>query len=143
MAAGPDPFGKRALFWMPLDPLADGAGEASERQSGRSGGPSAPTRPSAERPARPAGKRALFSSATAAGERERSTSSATAGRPLPPRGLLTVACSVCGSVTKVGVARFLFLQIPFGVWLPRREFDRWMTCPACRRRAWTSVTISR
>jgi hypothetical protein len=28
-------------------------------------------------------------------------------------------------------------------WLPRRPFDRWMTCPACRRRSWTSVTLTR
>jgi hypothetical protein len=29
------------------------------------------------------------------------------------------------------------------VWVPGRSFDRWMTCPACRRRTWISVTLSR
>ncbi len=63
--------------------------------------------------------------------------------PLPPRGVFAVACSSCGSVTRVGILDFLWLQFPFGAWLPRRVFDRWMTCPACRRRTWMSVTLAR
>jgi len=46
-------------------------------------------------------------------------------------------------VTRVGLIDFLLLQFPLGAWLPRRVFDRWMTCPACRRRTWTSVTLTR
>ena len=65
----------------------------------------------------------------------------TADEPLPARGPLTVACSRCGSVTRVGLVEFLALQFPVGAWLPGRTFDRWMTCPACRRRTWTSVTL--
>jgi hypothetical protein len=67
----------------------------------------------------------------------------TADDPLPPKGMLAVACSTCGSVTRVGVIEFLVLQLPLGAWLPGRTFDRWMTCPACRRRTWTSVTLAR
>ena len=139
MPDGPDPLGKRALFWLPV-----------ETEAGTSPGETAPAdrrvenrREVARRHARPAGKRALFSSATPAAEVVRATSSVTATDPVPQRGLLTVVCSSCGAVTRVGVFSFLYLQFPFGAWLPRREFDRWMTCPACRTRTWTSVTCSR
>ena len=54
-----------------------------------------------------------------------------------------MACSSCGSVSRVGLVGFLLLQLPVGAWLPGRTFDRWMTCPACRRRTWTGVTLAR
>ncbi|MGA8724117.1 MAG: hypothetical protein WB565_03680 [Acidimicrobiales bacterium] len=139
MPDGPDPLGKRALFWLPVDAEAGPSGEetiaGARRVENR--------REVARRHARPAGKRALYSSATPAAEAVRATSSATATEPLPSRGLLTVACSSCGAVTRVGLVGFLCLQLPFGAWLPRGEFDRWMKCPACRTRTWTSVTCSR
>ena len=46
---------------------------------------------------------------------------ATADDPLPARGLLTVVCSRCGSVTRVGLLEFLVLQFPVGAWLPRSD----------------------
>jgi hypothetical protein len=139
VADPPDPLGKRALYWLPVD-------ERSLEGDGRPQG-TPPTGPDAVafsphvRQARPAGKHALFSSATPAGEAEEPASTAT--DPLPPRGMITVVCSSCGAVSRVGALEFLVLQLPFGAWLPRRVFDRWMICPACRRRTWTSVTLSR
>jgi hypothetical protein len=127
MTDGPDPLGKRALYWMPVepeagvDPVDDGATHHT----------------------RPAGRHALFSDATPAGERVRDRSTVTADDPLPPKGVLAVACSTCGAVTRVGVVEFLVLHLPVGAWLPGRTFDRWMTCPACRRHTWTSVTLAR
>jgi hypothetical protein len=139
---GPDPLGKRALFWMPVDPL-----ELTDRVPGSTGGRAnraePTTKSSLRRHARPAGKHALYSEATPAGESVAATATATASESLPPRGLLTVSCSSCGSMSQVGVVEFLLLQFPFAAWLPRGRFDRWMTCPACRRRTWTSVTLSR
>ncbi len=138
MTAGPDPLGKRALYWMPVevqatsDPGPDGHGRPGAADSGP-----------ARRHARPAGKHALYSEATPAGESVPATSTVTATDPLPPRGPFAVSCSSCGSISRVGVVEFLLLQLPFGAWIPRRTFDRWMTCPACRRRTWTSVTLSR
>ena len=140
MADGPDPLGKRALYWMPVD--AEAAADPEDAGSSHRVDPSQPTVGRAPH-ARPAGKHALFSDATPAGEPERDRSTVTADDPLPPTGSLAVACSSCGSVTRVGVVEFVMLQFPFGVWLPRRTFDRWMTCPACRRRTWTSVTFAR
>jgi len=142
VAGGPDPLGKRALFWMPVEDQAVG-GDGDAPSVGRTPAPAHPQSSAATRHARPAGKHALYSAATPAGEKERATSTATAAEPVPQRGILTVACSTCGSVSRVGLFEFAVLQFPIGAWLPGRTFDRWMTCPACRRRAWTSVTLSR
>ncbi len=139
MAEGPDPLGKRALYWMPVEPEAEG--DATLDGPGGAAEPSLPAH--GARHARPAGKHALFSDATPADEPERDRAAATAADPLRAHGLLTVACSRCGSVTRVGLVEFLVLQLPVGAWLPRRTFDRWMRCPACRRRTWTSVSLTR
>lgn len=143
MADGPDPLGKWALYWMPVEAAAetDAAGSTYEGAAHRFD----PDRPGSGRAlnARPAGKRALFSDATPADEPERDRAGVTTDDPIPPNGALSVACSTCGSVTRVGLVEFLILQLPVGAWLPRRTFDRWMTCPSCRRRTWTSVTLAR
>ncbi len=138
MPAGPDPLGKRALFWMPVDPQAEvgvGAGGTRGQAEARPG--------QSTRRARPAGRHALFSDATPASEQESATWGEVAADPLPPRGLFVVSCSSCGSVTRVGLLELLWCQLPVPAWLPRRTFDRWMTCPSCRRRTWASVTVHR
>jgi hypothetical protein len=127
---------------MPVEALAVG-GDDDAPPVGRTAAPTHPRSSAATSHARPAGKHALYSATTPAGEKERATSTATAAEPLPPRGILTVACSTCGSVSRVGLFEFATLHFPIGAWLPGRTFDRWMTCPACRRRVWTSVTLSR
>jgi hypothetical protein len=140
VAEGPDPLGKRALYWLPVDEQAvegDGYRPGPRTAVGADTVQLDPDR----RHARPTGKHALFSAATPAGDEEGAEDNVTG--PLPSRGPIVVACSSCGSVTRIGLLDFLWLQIPFGAWLPRRVFDRWMTCPACRRRTWTSVTLSR
>ena len=140
MADGPDPMGKRALYWMPVEEesVAGDGGDADR-------GPVHGTRPVGFDPrgrhARPIGKHALFSAATPAGDHEEPA--AAVDDPLPARGRLVVTCSSCGSVSRIGVLSFLILQLPVAAWLPGRTFDRWMTCPACRRHTWTSVTLAR
>ena len=109
---GPDPLGKRALFWMPVDAESPRTGDEPARVRRRTS-----DRASGPRPAcghgRPASTR-LYSEATPAGEPEAATSAATATDPLPPRGLFTVACSSCGSVSRVGLVEFLCCSFPFG-----------------------------
>jgi len=142
VAGAPDPLGKRALYWMPVEARVAGRNDHDVGVGSERHGQPAPARPS-ERRARPAGKHALFSAATPASEHEVAASTADTTDPLPSRGALAVACSSCGSVSRVGVSGFLLLQLPFAFWLPRGTFDRWMTCPACRRRTWTSVSLAR
>ena len=107
---GPDPLGKRALYWMPIDQQAlsdDDEGPTAHRAKVAPGHPTPATRH-----ARPAGKHALFSEATPSGEPSAATSTATATDPLPPHGLLSVGCSSCGSISRVGVIEFVLLQFP-------------------------------
>jgi hypothetical protein len=122
---------------MPVEPDTEIGEETGRFAAGARSGPTT-------RRARPAGKRALFSDATPASEDEPVTEgAAAAAEPLPPRGLFVVSCSSCGSVTRIGLLELLWCQMPVPAWLPRRTFDRWMTCPSCRRRTWASVTLTR
>jgi len=124
---------------MPVEAEADVDDDPTDVGRGADGSAVAGSR----RHLRPAGKHALFSAPTPARDGDPATSTDTVVDPLPPRGLFTVACSSCGAVSRVGLFDLVLLQLPWGAWLPRREFDRWMKCPACRRRTWLSVTLSR
>lgn len=67
------------------------------------------------------GKRALFSSAVR--------------RP----GTLVVECSRCHGRTRVSYGAFVRAHLPLWLWVPGRRFSRWLTCPACGRRAWLAA----
>jgi hypothetical protein len=131
----PDPLGKRALFWVPArkptpepsaDPPAKGVVRA-RRTSDHLG-----ARP---RSRSPIGKSALFSNAVAHEDVVGHDNPIIAGGPI------RVVCSRCGSTTWIGLLDLIIYQLPFGGWLPRGRFDHWMTCPACRKRVWASVTL--
>jgi len=119
----PDPLGKRALFWVPSP------GESGSSESGASGATVA----------LPIGKRALFSGALP----ESDGHAVTSGNSIDERGSFTVECARCRRISHIGVLDLLIFQFPLGVWLPRGRFDHRMTCPACRKRAWCSVTLRR
>jgi hypothetical protein len=87
----------------------------------------------------PVGKRALYSSARP----EPDSRAVTSGNPLDERGAFTVECQRCRQTSHVGALDLLIFQFPLGYWLPRGRFDRRMTCPSCRKRAWCSVTLRR
>jgi hypothetical protein len=116
----PDPLGKRALYWAPT-PIG---GQSEESTA------AVPL---------PVGKRALFSGAPL----EPDTFVSASANPLAERGAFSVVCERCGQRSRVGLVDLLIFQLPIGVWLPRGRFDRRMTCPSCRRRAWCSVTLRR
>ena len=120
----PDPLGKRALFWVPGTHVS---GESAVAAAG------APTAPLA------VGKRALYSGAlpdgpTAAHGRgaRGPTRDLAGGVPALRPGLVASGCSTCSAPSS-----------PIGIWLPRGRFDRRMTCPACHKRSWCSVTMRR
>ena len=118
----PDPLGKRALYWVP--------------SAAAGGDDSAISVPAT---VLPVGKRALYSGARA----EADSASATSDNPLLARGSFTVRCQRCRQQSRVGLLDLLIFQFPIGVWAPRGRFDRRMTCPSCRKRAWCSVTLRR
>ena len=132
---GQDPLGKRALFWLPVEERATDPvpADAGDDPGGAHGSPPR---------VRAAGKRALYSAATPAGERW-GAGPVPGSDPLPARGLVAVACSSCGDVRRVGLLRVAALHLPVAAWVPGRRFDRWMTCPSCRHRTWVSVTLAR
>jgi hypothetical protein len=116
-----DPLGKRALFWVPSTADASGG----------------PTETSGAAVVLPVGKRALYSGARPESDSVRATSD----NPIAERGTFTVECERCRQVSRIGLLDLLIYQFPIGVWLPRGKFDRRMTCPSCRRRAWCSVSL--
>lgn len=118
----PDPLGKRALYWAP---------------TGAAGGERIVTAGSTV--ALPVGKRALYSGARP----ERDSLVETSENPIVGRGAFVVQCERCEQTSYVGVLDLLIFQLPIGVWLPRGRYDRRMTCPACRRRSWCSLSLRR
>lgn len=138
----PDPFGKRALFWLPVD-QPDAGPRPSRRQV------------EAGQSSEVAGKRALYSSATG----DRGLTGTVPPRPVgsdPGEGVtdggvrghrvtgrFAVACSSCGETTAIGILDLVTLHIPFSAFVPLRAFDHWMRCPACHRRTWAGVSLVR
>lgn len=118
----PDPLGKRALFWVPS------AVNAEDKSTEAAPKPTV---------ALPVGKRALYSGARP----ETDSLRATSDNPLVDRGAFTVQCERCRQVSHVGVLDLFIFQFPLGVWLPRGKYDRRLTCPSCRKRAWCSVSL--
>ena len=118
----PDPLGKRALFWVPS------ADEGAEDPAS-----------SGSTVALPVGKRALYSGARP----DRDSRAVTSANPIAGRGSFIVDCERCHQTSFVGLLDLLIFQLPVGVWLPRGRFDRRMTCPSCRKRAWCSVSLRR
>jgi hypothetical protein len=110
-------MGKRALFWAAPEAAQAGAGL----------GP-------------PLGKHALYSEAEP--DKEELTGD-PAENPVAGRGPVTVTCQTCHSVSRIGFLDLLIYQLPVGYWLPRGKYDHRMSCPACRRRTWASVTLRR
>jgi hypothetical protein len=106
----------------------------------------------------PLGKRALFSvpidadaGASAVvkhpgysnGDPEPGISAVTKERRSLGRSRFTVRCQRCRQISRVSAVDLLIFQWPIGVWLPRGQFDRRMTCPSCRKRSWCSVSLRR
>ena len=120
----PDPLGKRALFWVP----------STTNVTGQATHPTATATV-----ALPVGKRALYSGARPESHSRRATSR----NPLDQRGSIIVECQRCRQTSHIGVLDLVIFQFPFAAWLPRGQFDRRMTCPSCRKRAWCSVTLRR
>jgi hypothetical protein len=117
----PDPLGKRALFWVPDATAPEGGAKARATT------------------ALPVGKRALYSKARPESE----ALAATSANPLDERGSFVIVCERCRQTSYAGALDLLIFQFPIGVWIPRGRFDRRMTCPACRKRSWCSVSLRR
>jgi hypothetical protein len=110
-AKGPDPFGKRSLFWAPAERCEEPDEEAGS-----------------------GGREALFSSWRAPGPASGDT---VRSGLLPP---VTMECSSCATRSELDVLHFLSLHLPVWWWRPGRGYTRWMRCPACDARTWVSAS---
>jgi hypothetical protein len=117
----PDPLGKRALFGVPPRLGAE---------FGIASGATAPLRDE---------NGAIYPTA----HLDQGEGAPRSRTPEAQRGTFVVECQRCSQGSSVGVLDLLRLQLPLGIWLPRGRFDRRMTCPACRKRSWCSVTLCR
>jgi hypothetical protein len=140
-----DPLGKRALFWVPVDGerVDDPPPPVARPAAPRVPRPAGAVLPLAQRPARTrrelTGKRALFSPPEPAPAHD---GAAPVGqrRAGPGLGAVQLRCATCGRWSAVSVLQFARLHLPFFLWRPGPGFARFMTCPACRRRAWISAS---
>lgn len=119
--SGVDPFGKRALFWVP----------PNEPEGARS---------RTHMLASPLGKRALYSKATTS-KRDQRKAAATETSALGGSGIFLVECSRCKRASRIGLIDLLICQLPIGFWLPRGKYDHRMKCPSCRKRVWAGVSL--
>jgi hypothetical protein len=108
-------------------------------------------RPTRKRRSGSVGKEALFSVSgvdyshgMSAEEQAKASAPERARSPLfsfPPGPLsgVTVFCSACGAKSPLSWPEFFVARLPLSIWVPFREFDHLMRCPACRRLAWVKV----
>lgn len=61
--------------------------------------------------------------------------------PMLGRGPVAVECPSCGTHTRVGLLDLVMFAMPLPVWLPGRRFSTRMSCPACRKTVWASVSM--
>lgn len=97
----------------------------------------------------PMGKRALFSVAeapsvatptrTRPGEMTKQSLFSASGDARRP-GTVVVECSACSASTRLGWGEFAWRHLPFWLWVPWLRHSRFMSCPACDRRTWLSVS---
>ena len=136
-----------ALGWC--DVMAESRRRAGARPAGQAGAvlgaPAVGVRSGRRRAAGIGGRR----SRRARGLSIRWPAPSTTVRPTPGTtrwpngGVFTVECQRCRQTSHVGVLDLLIFQLPVGHVVPEGRYDRRMTCPSCRRRAWCSVTLRR
>lgn len=51
-----------------------------------------------------------------------------------------IHCSVCGETTDVSKIELSVRILAISLWVPNRDFSRYMQCPVCQTRTWCNVT---
>ncbi len=89
----------------------------------------------------PQGKRALFEAGPVEGRPEPRVEGRKAlfSTATPLSGTVVVECSTCGEHKRVGLCEVIARILRISLWVPPLEYNRWMRCPSCERRAWCRV----
>ncbi|HEY5651315.1 MAG TPA: hypothetical protein VIW46_07695 [Acidimicrobiia bacterium] len=86
------------------------------------------------------GKRSLFS-----GGRSGSKKPAGEGKDAlyshDTDGPIKIDCARCGTTTAVGILDALGRIIRFSLWIPGRDYNHRLVCPACDNRSWTRIRL--
>jgi hypothetical protein len=98
-------------------------------------------------PADPEGRRALFEAPAQdlpgmGGQSQHIEGRAAfySGPPRAGRGMVLIECSGCGRRSRTSLADAAARVMRLTLWIPwRAEHNRWIACPACRRRTWCRV----
>lgn len=87
------------------------------------------------------GKRSLFSGGrsgpTPTGEGKDALYSHDSER----HGPIMIDCARCGETTHVGILDAARRILRFSLWIPRREYNHRLLCPACNKRSWTRIRL--
>ena len=161
MSDAPDPLGKRALYWAPAERHEDGprnaddshvpgkhalysdAGKGVAANEARSRAGASPTRAPIGRAGHPSNRHPLGDLVPARlNERNGPGRPDDLERPSGSGmfGTLTLQCSSCRVQSQVDLVEYLVLHLPLWFWRPGRGYSNFMTCPACHRRTWVSVS---
>lgn len=96
----------------------------------------------------PSGKRALFGAPVDVADdllhgHDRSGRDALFSVGAPESGTARISCSRCQERTRVSLTDLGVRVLKLSVWNPLRRHSHWITCPACKHRAWCHVSVTR
>lgn len=96
----------------------------------------------------PSGKRALFGAPVDVADEllhghDRSGRDALFSVGAPESGTARISCSRCQERTRVSLTDLGVRVLKLSVWNPLRRHSHWITCPACKHRAWCHVSVTR
>ena len=96
----------------------------------------------------PSGKRALFGAPVDVADdllhgHDRSGKDALFSVGAPESGTARISCSRCQERTRVSLTDLGVRVLKLSVWNPLRRHSHWITCPACKHRAWCHVSVTR
>lgn len=87
------------------------------------------------------GKRSLFSGGRSGPEPKGEGKDALYSHDAERHNPVWIDCARCGATTDVGVLDALSRILRFSLWIPGREYNHRLVCPACDKRSWTRIRL--
>ena len=87
------------------------------------------------------GKRSLFSGGRSGPKPEGEGKDALYSHGSEGHNPVWIDCARCGETTDVGFFDALGRILRFSLWIPGREYNHRLLCPACNKRSWTRLRL--
>ncbi len=87
------------------------------------------------------GKRSLFSGGRSGPTPKGEGKDALYSHDSEDHGPIKIDCARCGETTDVSILDALGRVLRFSLWIPRREYNHRLVCPACDKRSWTRIRL--